>query len=422
MERAELRMVFRYGPPGWAVEDRLTEAASLPGSSGVRLLRPVPITRLLTACMNMSVRLTAARKRRRLVTTIVAFAWAAVAAAQRPAFPSAPILATLPAPQCDSNDTRSVVVAGGGPSAVAPAPVPDTLRPIQPSRLSQWEYMNAGSPRYTLTGDLPYRETNLQAVPLAIFGTGLLGLATSISWYQQAWYPDSTKGPFQFQVDWGYSKQFDKLGHIFGGWMSAYCSHEAAISSGLSKEDAALWGSIGGLVFQTFIEVQDGFHRNYGFDWTDEASNVIGAGYFYAQQKIPALQNFDLKWSVGASGRDSAREASQIRSRLIVDDYDRQNVWVSAKMHYLLPDDLAKYWPRWLQLAVGYGARDVELTGYTAYRTAYVSLDYDLVELLPNMGSFGNWLVQGLNAFHLPAPALQIYPKLEFQLLYPIHL
>ncbi len=289
-------------------------------------------------------------------------------------------------------------------------------------RLEQWEYMDVGAPRYTLNGKLPYRETYIQTGTMAAFGGALLGLAGAITWYQQAWYPDSTKGPFNFQVDWSYAKEFDKVGHAFGGWMASYCSYEAFIASGLSQDDAAIWGVAGGLFFQTFIEVQDGFHTNYGFDWTDQLGNMIGAGFFYAQRKVPFLRNFDPKWSVGPSGRDSAREAAQIRSRLIVDDYDRQDMWLSIKMHNLLPNDLKPYWPKWLQLALGAGARDVELTGYKPYRVLHLSLDYNLVEMLPDLGPFGNWLVQGLNAFHLPAPALQLWPKVKFELIYPFRL
>ncbi|MEP7219746.1 MAG: DUF2279 domain-containing protein [Bacteroidota bacterium] len=288
-------------------------------------------------------------------------------------------------------------------------------------RLSPEEYTFAGHTRYTMNGKLPYRQTTIQPATMAAFGGALLALATTITWYQQAWYPDSTLQHFHFLVDWRYAKEFDKVGHAFGGWMSAYCSHEAFIASGLSRDDAAIWGAAGGLFFQTFMEVQDGFH-SWGFDWTDELGNVIGAGYFYAQLKVPFLQNFDPKWSVGPTGRDSARNAAQIRSRLIVDDYDRQDMWLSVKVHNLLPENLKPYWPKWLQLAVGAGARDVELTGYTPYRVLHLSLDYNLVEMLPNLGSFGNWLVQGINAFHLPAPALQLWPKVKFELIYPFHL
>ncbi|MBS1911991.1 MAG: DUF2279 domain-containing protein [Bacteroidetes bacterium] len=294
------------------------------------------------------------------------------------------------------------------------AAAPDT------ARLVQAEYMYGETPRHTLTGSLPYRTTQLSSSTITIFGGALVALATGITIYQQKWYPDSTLQHFHFIADWTYSREVDKLGHAFGGWMSAYCSHEALIASGLSQEDAALWGAAGGLFFQTFIEVQDGFHA-WGFDWTDETGNILGAGYYLAQQRVPMLQNFDPKWSVGPSRRDSARDAAQIRSRLLVDDYDRQDIWLSVKLHNLLPANLQPYWPKWLQLAIGAGARDVELRGYRSYRVIHLSLDYNLPELLPDLGPFGNWLVQSLNAFHLPAPALQLWPTVKFELIYPFH-
>lgn len=289
-------------------------------------------------------------------------------------------------------------------------------------KILQSDYLESGNSRYTLAGYLPYKHTQLKPATVIGFGSALLALATTITLYQQAWYPDSTSGKFNFEsldYGWKYSLQLDKLGHTFGGFISTYFSNEAFTACGMNPDDAAFYGVIGGLFFQTFIEIQDGFHSNYGFDWTDELSNVLGASYFYIQRKIPALQNYRLKWSAGPSYRDSSRNAAQIRSRLLVDDYDGQNVWLSFKMHNILPNNIKDYWPKWLCLALGYGVKDVELIGYSPYRTAYVSLDYDLIELLPNLGTFGNWLVQTLNNFRLPAPALQLLPELKFIILFP---
>jgi len=269
---------------------------------------------------------------------------------------------------------------------------------------------------------LPYKNSQIKTGTMLAFGSVLLGIATTVTLYQQAWYPDSTSSRFNFEnleYGWNYALQLDKVGHCFGGFIGAYLSNEAFTASGMNPDDAALYGALGGLFFQTFMEVQDGFHTNYGFDFTDELSNAVGAGYFYAQRKIPALQNYRLKWSPGPSYRDSARNAAQIRNRLLVDDYDGQNVWLSVKLHNVLPNSMKDYCPKWLCLALGYGAKDVELIGYKPYRTAYLSLDYDLVSLLPNMGAFGNWLVQSLNNFRLPAPAVQIYPNVKFFILYP---
>ena len=350
------------------------------------------------------------------------------AMATGPAIPAAiPVVSTGAIEPAQDIDSAGSATSGGveqtppaGGTAVAPDSVPD--RENEPERIAQDEYTFAGAPRYTLTGDLPFRRTNIQPRTITIFGGALVGLAAAITVYQLGWYPDSTQGPFNFQADWEYSKQIDKAGHIFGGWMGSYTSYEALIASGLSKEDAAIWGTYCGIFWQTFIEVQDGFHTIYGFDWTDEVANVVGAAYFYAQQRVPSLQNYNIKMSFGPNGRDSARNAAQIRSRILIDDYDAQDVWISAKIHNILPASLKPYWPKWLCLAIGAGAKDVELQGYQAYRTFHLSLDYDLVELLPDLGSFGNWLKQGLNGFHLPAPALQIYPEVRFELLFPFRL
>jgi len=270
---------------------------------------------------------------------------------------------------------------------------------------------------------MPYRETHISTGTIAAYGGALLGLAGLITLYQQAWYPDSTQGAFNFKEDWTYSKQFDKGGHMLGGYISSYCSYESFIACGLDPDDAALWGALGGLFFQTTIEVQDGFHTNYGFDWTDELGNAIGAGYFYLQQRIPFLQNFEPKWGFTFTNpRDSAREAAQQHTRLLVDDYDRQDVWLSVRVRNLL--DL-NWWPKGVQIAFGAGARDVELNGYNPYRVVHVALDWNIKGLLSDfgiddLGSFGNWLVQGLNNFKLlPAPALRVWPDVRFELIYP---
>jgi hypothetical protein len=97
----------------------------------------------------------------------------------------------------------------------------------EPERITQSEYMQGGSPLHTMTGKLPYRQTHVSTSTISIFGGGLVALATGITWYQQKWYPDSTKGPFNFQQDIGYSKELDKFGHAFGGYMASYCSNEA---------------------------------------------------------------------------------------------------------------------------------------------------------------------------------------------------
>ncbi len=112
----------------------------------------------------------------------------------------------------------------------------------------------------------------------------------------------------------------------------------------------------------------------------------------------------------------------------------------------MLDENLKEYWPQWLELSVGYAARNLtdpycrdvngnpcfDLTQNFRYKGDRVwgdpklifALDYNLVKLLPDGGSFWNWAKQTLNFFKLPAPAIEIgiNGKTRFFLLYPFPL
>ena len=90
-----------------------------------------------------------------------------------------------------------------------PAEESDSTAGGEHPRQSVEEYHYAGSPRYTLIGKPPYRETHVEAVPAILTGTVVAGIITGIHVYQQdAWWKDRRTG-FHFQTDWGYSKQFE---------------------------------------------------------------------------------------------------------------------------------------------------------------------------------------------------------------------
>lgn len=101
----------------------------------------------------------------------------------------------------------------------------------------------------------------------------------------------------------------------------------------------------------------------------------------------------------------------------------------------MLPDDYKQYWLPWLQLSVGYAARnlsDPSIDGYDPSKATkfsngvagspklIIGLDYDLVKLLPDGIPLWNWLRQTLNYFKLPAPAIEISEQgTRFMLMYP---
>lgn len=299
--------------------------------------------------------------------------------------------------------------------------VSDTLEAGLPKRLLPHEYMFAGGPRYTALGEMPNRRTELRTVPAIATGTVVAGMVLGIHLYQKnAWWSDR-KTDFHVQTDWGYAAQADKFGHLFGGYLTSYLGYEMLVASGVSPNTAGWLGPLIGLGFQTYVEIEDGFSP-FGFDPTDQYANTIGPLFVALRHYVEPLQNFGIKWSYFPN--DEYNEG--IRSghnTIIIDDYNGQTIWFSAKVGNLLPESIP--WPKWLRLAVGYGATNVDRWDegdmlLQPGRRAFVALDYDLVELVPDIGWFGNWLVQSFDNFRWPAPAFQFAPEPKFYLAWPV--
>ena len=291
----------------------------------------------------------------------------------------------------------------------------------EPSMLRPEEYTFAGGPRYTLLGDLPYRETHLRPVPAVVTATGVAGIIAAIHFYQQdAWW-SNRRMDFHFSTDWGYAAQADKFGHMYAGYLASYVGYEMLIASGFRKETAGWLGPLLAVGFQTYIEIEDGFSP-FGFDPTDQYANVFGPLYFSLRNYIHPLEYTAIKWSYWPND-DYLTGDHYGHRKIIIDDYNGQQIWFSVKVGEAIPDEVP--WPDWLRLAVGYGSYNVDRWDANDVlqepgRRFFIALDYDLVELLLDLGSFGNWMVQTLDNFRWPAPALQLTPEVVFYLAWPV--
>ena len=307
-------------------------------------------------------------------------------------------------------------------AAGAPVVPADTLaRDKDYPRYTLEEYRYAEAPRYTILGDLPYRQTHLRPIPAVLTGMVVAGVVTGIHLYQtNAWWSDQERS-FHLDVDWGYAAQVDKVGHFYAGYLASYVGYEAFIASGFSPGVAGWFGPIFGLSYQTYVEIEDGFSQ-FGFDLTDQVANTLGPLFFGLQHYIAALQNAKFKWSFWPNDEyeEGLRDG---HSKIIIDDYNGQTVWFSLKMGNILPESLG--WPKWLRLAGGYGTYNVDRFDeqnvlLQPQQRFFVALDYDLVELMPDLGKFGNWIVQTADYLRFPAPALQLEPELKFYLAWPV--
>lgn len=307
--------------------------------------------------------------------------------------------------------SQHIIAAADSTSVASPVSHADTSCYIPLS-----EFTVAGTQRYTIDNSLPMKCNKLRPLTTVGIGATYFGILTALHIYQvNTIWNENTK--FRIVEDFEQDFMADKCGHFWGTYFNGYCSTEALIGAGFSVETATIVGGLMGLVYQGYVEVMDGFGKNWGFSPSDMYADIAGFGYYLAQYYVPFLQNFTFKatyFPASWYNEKPRREAS-----MFIDDYSSWTWWLSAKMCNLTPASWK--WPRWLDLAFGYAARDLRLDpdGYKGKLRFSLALDYNIVELLPDGGNFFNWLKQSFNYFKFPAPAIEFGEGVRFRLFYP---
>lgn len=252
----------------------------------------------------------------------------------------------------------------------------------------------------------------INTTKLYIVCGALLGTMTGMQIYQNNGWWKGYKEPFHFQEDLVYSLNVDKFGHFEGGIALGYVISKSLQWANV-PEEAAMWcGSGGSLLFQTFLEYQDGIHE-WGFDRVDWASDVAGALWPIAQHHSAFLREFTWKFSYYPTSLLGTTGGSGFvgQKHLIVDDYEGQTIWVSVHCKSFLPEPLKSVTPEFLSLAVGRGCRDIAGGVNAQYSVLILALDIDVGKILPSNPPWMKTLAECLNFIHLPMPAVQIYPS-----------
>lgn len=230
-----------------------------------------------------------------------------------------------------------------------------------------------------------------------VLATGMAGglLAGSLINSYYDWWKDSSE-PFHFSDDGlfnNYSLGLDKVGHAYTSYFYFHAFRNIMLWGGYDSS-TAFWLAAGGSAFFALsIEIGDGLSP-LGFSAYDLAFNIGGLGYAMAQEAIPFLQNFSLKWSY-------VPEEGYRWPPHFTDHYDAHTYWLVVNVHNLLPGSWGTYWPEFIQLAVGYGVDDRQ-----SKREAVIGLDI-------NLGAFRvdnpdlRLIQQTVNLIHLPAPAVR---------------
>jgi uncharacterized protein YfiM (DUF2279 family) len=250
---------------------------------------------------------------------------------------------------------------------------------------------------------------NRKRLTWLIAGAGV-SYTASVIMLNTIWYSQYDKQSFGFFNDFPEWKQMDKAGHVFSAYQLTSVSSHMLQGCGVSKRKASVSSAITSFVVMSSIEVMDGFSAGYGASVSDLAANAIGTGLFVGQQWLWHDIRIYPKYSFHRTRLAPLRTETLGHGlgEEIIKDYNGQTQWLSIDMDKFLP------FPKWLNLAVGYGAHNMiyardsmnEEYGLQPYRQLYAGIDFDLTAI-KTRSRLVNTLIYFANMIRLPAPALE---------------
>ena len=278
----------------------------------------------------------------------------------------------------------------------------------------------------------------------AATGVTAIAYTATVIGLNEIWYKQYPRSGFHFQNDWKEWRNVDKMGHMFTSYMYTSYISDIARWTGIESNKADWIGLGTAMLFQTTIEIMDGYSDRWGFSWSDMAFNAVGAGLYVGQQRLWHEQRILLKFSstpvshpdylVTSEDGESMMTVIQRAEDLfgtsyferLLKDYNAQTIWTSVNIHSFLREE--SRFPKWLNFAFGYGAYNLyggyqnkwEKDGarysldeetFPRYSQYYLSLDVDLSKI-PVKSPFLRTILGMLNVIKIPAPALE-YNKVE---------
>jgi hypothetical protein len=271
----------------------------------------------------------------------------------------------------------------------------------------------------------------------AIYGVAAAGL-------YQAWYKDYELIGFHTFNDWAEWKDMDKMGHFITTYTECRLVYNGARWTGMRRRPALWTGVAVGAFLQATVEVMDGFSAKWGFSWADMGFNTAGLTLFAAQelawqeQRIVAKisytrPNYPNEFAYTLGGPPPMTVAQRARelygvsfAESFLKDYNALSIWASVNLHaFVSPRRPDTRLPKWLNIAVGYGAENLyggfknewtDAAGnlnflpedeYPRYRQFFISPDIDFTRI-PTRSRVLKTVFSALNFIKIPAPALEI--------------
>ena len=260
------------------------------------------------------------------------------------------------------------------------------------------------------------------ASELGIAAVSLVGL-------NQLWYADYPKSGFHTVNDNAEWLQMDKVGHVFSSYHLGSFGASALKWSGVSRKNQLIYGATLGFVFLSSVEVLDGYSSEWGFSYGDLAANAAGTVLYVSQELLWKEQRIVPKFSFHTTVYAAARPnvLGSNFSEQVFKDYNGQTYWLSANLYSFFKQSKV---PKWLNLAIGYGAEGMivgndEMVNTVFFpekervRQFYLSLDADLSKI-KTKSHLLKTVCAIFNTIKIPAPAFEISSShgVKFRYLY----
>lgn len=278
-----------------------------------------------------------------------------------------------------------------------------------------------------LEGSLSHHSIpNKNRIRLVTIGN-IVGYGGVMAGLYSAWYKDYPQSGFHTFNDSREWLQTDKVGHLYSAYIASRGSMEMWRWTGIERKKRIWIGGLSGMAYLTIIETLDGFSEQWGWSWTDFATNVIGSGSMIAQELAWNDQRIKLKFSFHKKNysdpqlntRSDELFGSGFGARLLK-DYNGQTYWASANLKPFFKNSNL---PEWLSVSIGYGAEGLfggeenigkdengnivfDRRDIKRYRQWFLAPDIDLSKIKTNSKAV-KLMMTVFSSFKFPLPSLE---------------
>lgn len=227
------------------------------------------------------------------------------------------------------------------------------------------------------------------------------GFIIEYRWWWQNNHQSFTAGSDGFWDN--YALGLDKFGHAYTSYFYYTGLNEVLKWAEFKPSTRRISSAAITLAWAVSIELGDGFSK-YSYSWPDLFANTSGLTFAVFQDIFPALQKVKMKWSYYPT---QFYINNGFKNWTLPSDYGGHCYWLSADVHGLLPKNMKRYWPPFLNIAIGYGVGE-----YTNKRDFNISFDWNLSSITTKRQSVKS-LIRIADCFHFPAPGIARYKNEE---------